>query len=253
MHELFEQQYKHYLEDGWCVFDKDDALVHWIATALPEARKTISDPNNDFWFRHGRTWFAGVNALNNDASGAVSGGDSIDGLAIDFLRDKLQLEKVVVDKAQISVYFPGYPKPSTNESDAAFRYRLRRDAAHVDGLLPIGSDRRRFLREHQPFVIWRGSHKIMRSALSSTLEKHDEKCWNDIDLTEIYQQSRRDIFEQCERVEIPLTPGQAVVAHRLSLHGSAPWAQGATAGRDGRMICFFRPPTLTATEWLRTP
>ena len=186
-----------------------------------------------------------------------------------FARQGKPLDERLVDKAQISVYFPGYPKPSTNESDAAFRYRLRRDAAHVDGLLPIGSDRRRFLREHHhyilgipmveasanaaPFVIWRGSHKIMRSALSSTLEKHDEKCWNDIDLTEIYQQSRRDIFEQCERVEIPLTPGQAVVAHRLSLHGSAPWAQGATAGRDGRMICFFRPPTLTATEWLRTP
>ncbi len=269
MHDFFEQQYKNYLEDGWCVFDRDDVLLDWIATALPEARRTVADPANDFWFRHGRTWFAGVNALNNDSSGAVNRGMPIDGAAIAFIRKQFQLNKIVLDKAQISVYYPGYPQHSAEEKDAAFGYRLRRDAAHVDGLLPIGEDRRRFLREHHhyvlgipmveasedaaPFVIWRGSHKIVRSALSAILEQQDESLWNDIDVTETYQQSRRAIFEQCERVELPLKPGQAVIAHRLSLHGSAPWGKTATAGSDGRMICFFRPPTLTATDWLRMP
>jgi len=135
--------------------------------------------------------------------------------------------------------------------------------------LPIGEDRRRYLREHHhyvlgipmveasegaaPFVIWRSSHKIVKAALSAVLEKQDESLWNNIDLTETYQQARRNIFEQCERVELPLKPGQAVIAHRLSLHGSAPWETDASAGDDGRMICFFRPPTLTATDWLRTP
>ena len=36
--------------------------------------------------------------------------------------------------AQLSVIYPGYPKPRVGESEAAGRYRVKRDAAHLDGL-----------------------------------------------------------------------------------------------------------------------
>ena len=55
--------------------------------------------------------------------------------------------------AQVSAVYPGYPKPRQGESDAAFRYRLNRDAAHVDGLLAIGPERRRMLRERHAYIL----------------------------------------------------------------------------------------------------
>ncbi len=69
------------------------------------------------------------------------------------------------------------------ESPAKTRYRRERDAAHVDGLLPEGEERRRHLREHHgfilglpmvefdreasPFVVWEGSHEIMRDIFAA--------------------------------------------------------------------------------------
>ena len=86
----------------------------------------------------------------------------------------------VWDRAQVSVCWPGYPQRGDGEGDASFAYRRNRDAAHVDGLLPVGPERRRFLREHHrfilglpvgpadaaasPFVVWEGSHRIARTA-----------------------------------------------------------------------------------------
>jgi hypothetical protein len=32
-----------------------------------------------------------------------------------------------------------------------------------------------------------------------------------------------------------------MLIHRLALHGVAPWAEGAEAGPEGRMIAYFRP------------
>ena len=91
-----------------------------------------------------------------------------------------------LDKAQISVVYPGYPCAMEGESAAAFNYRQRRDAAHVDGLLPEGPERRRHLREPHgfvlglpltqssetasPMVVWEGSHKIMREAFQKALQ-----------------------------------------------------------------------------------
>ena len=53
--------------------------------------------------------------------------------------DKINLKPY--HKAQLSVIFPGYPKPRIGDSEAAFEYRRKRDAAHVDGLLPIGEEK----------------------------------------------------------------------------------------------------------------
>ena len=57
-------------------------------------------------------------------------------------------------KAQLSVIFPGYPKPRTGDSEAAFEYRRKRDAAHVDGLLPIGVEKTYLVEPHGVFWVF---------------------------------------------------------------------------------------------------
>ena len=57
----------------------------------------------------------------------------------------------------LSVTYPGYPVQE-HESDApAFGYRLKRDAAHIDGLIRDGPDIRRFAREYHAFILERSS------------------------------------------------------------------------------------------------
>ena len=132
-----------FYKKGWCGFEYDPALAEWVERALPSARKTVTAEEFARWLRCGGTWFAGVNALPNDSSGAVAGGGPLRGIAIEFIQKSLGLSKFDWDKAQVSVCYPGYPQPMESETAAAFRYRRDRDAAHVDGLLPEGPDRRR--------------------------------------------------------------------------------------------------------------
>ena len=61
------------------------------------------------------------------------------------------------------------------------------------------------------------------------------------DVTEIYQETRRRVFETCARVVVTAPPGCAIVLHRMTLHGVAPWAKGADAAGGRRMIAYFRP------------
>ncbi|MEO0678561.1 MAG: hypothetical protein AAFZ02_13510, partial [Pseudomonadota bacterium] len=57
---------------GWL---PDGGLESWLASVGPVARKIAADPEaRAAWLRHGQTWFAGVNVLPHDASGAVAGG-----------------------------------------------------------------------------------------------------------------------------------------------------------------------------------
>jgi hypothetical protein len=58
------------------------------------------------------------------------------------------------------------------------------------------------------------------------------------------------VFATCERIELPLQPGEACVLHRHLLHGVAPWGGNAPAGEDGRMIAYFRPEFSTPSDWL---
>jgi len=257
------------LAKGWCRFGYDPALAEWVRLALPAARKAVGARENASWLRCGGTWFVGVNALPNDPSGAVGGSGPLRGDAVCFIRQALGISAFRWDRAQISACYPRYPQPMESEPAAAFRYRRERDAAHVDGLLPEGIDRRRHLREYHafilgipmvefsadasPFVVWEGSHELIRRALSERFSERPPDRWGDEDLTEAYHQMRRRVFASCRRVEIPATPGEAFIAHRLVLHGVAPWAESATAGDDGRMICYFRPIIGGPLEWLTAP
>ncbi len=254
---------------GWCQCEFDPVLNEWIRLALPIARATLTAPQYARWYRYQGTWFAGVNALPNDASGAVGESGPIRGLAVDFIESVLGLRGFAWDAAQVSVCFPGYPQPMPGESDGRARFRRERDAAHVDGLLPEGHDRRRHLREHHgfilgipmveynadaaPFVVYEGSHELMRETFAARFAGIDPAAWGDEDITETYHAARERVFAQCDRVELHARPGEAFIAHRLSLHGTAPWRDTAVAGDDGRMICYFRPDPFGAHEWLNHP
>ncbi len=255
-----------FLENGWCRFPFDPVLAEWVEQTLPAARDTVTDPANTQWLRCGGTWFAGVNVLPNDGAGAIEGGPPIAGTAAEFIRDELALHGFTWDRAQVSVCYPGYPKPMPEETEAAFRYRRHRDAAHLDGLLREGPERRRFVREHHgfilgipmveagegasPLVVWEGSHETTRSTFREVFENVPPESRANLDVTEAYQALRRRIFDHCARVEVAAGPGEAYLVHRLALHGVAPWQPGATATQDGRMIVYFRPETGGPETWL---
>lgn len=257
-------------ERGWARLPRDAGTAAWAAAAAGPAmaltRKT------DAAYRCGGTWFPGVNILPNEPDGgsAALGLPPLSGAPIRFLRAALGFDGIAFDRAQVSVCFPGYPRQGEEESEAAFRYRLNRDAAHVDGLRREMPGRRRRLEEAHgfilglplteteatasPFVIWEGSHEIMRAAFRAALADAPPERWREIDITEPYQEARRRVFDSCRRVALPAQPGEAYVAHRLSLHGVAAWRAAADA--PPRAIAYFRPdpfPAASPEWWLERP
>lgn len=262
-------QARNFFDRGWCGFDFDPQLHSWVQAALESARATLSDPRQAKWLRYQDTWFAGVNALPNDARGAVGASGELRGRALDFIAEELGLRDFAWDAAQVSVCYPGYPLAMAGESPGQTRYRRECDAAHVDGLLPEGPGRRRHLREYHgfilgipmvefdaeasPFVVWEGSHEIVRAVFARRFAGLAPEFWGEQDITDAYHAARKQAFAECERVKLHARPGEAFIAHRLVLHGMAPWREGAIAGDDGRMICYFRPDPFGPYEWLNNP
>lgn len=257
------------LEKGWVHFAAEPEVARWARSACAVAEARVGDPaERERWLRCGGTWFVGVDTLPNDADGGVADSGPLVGHAFEAAR--ALYGDLPLHKGQVSVTYPGYPRRSDGESDAAFRYRVNRDAAHVDGLLAVGEDRRRMLKERHayilglplsdtgpgasPMVVWEGSHHVMRDMFAESLGPRPEATWAEIDLTDRYQAARRRVFETCKRVEITATPGEAYLVHRFALHGVAPWAEGATASPKGRMIAYFRPELGSGhRDWLDLP
>lgn len=254
---------------GWAKIGHDDAMAEWVRHAAPHALKAASDEGNRAaWLRCGGTWFAGVNALGNSPDGRVGDSPPLKATkAMELLSRELGFGEIELDSGQVSVCYEGYPRPSEGESEAAFRFRRDRDAAHLDGLLPVGPGRRRMLREFHgfilgipvtrashdasPMVVWEGSHEVIRRGLLEIYRGADPKAWPDIDVTERYAELRREIFGSCARVPVHAEPGEAYVVHRLALHGVAPWGEGAAAPEEGRAVVYFRPELRSgAAGWL---
>ncbi|MFO0990551.1 MAG: hypothetical protein U1E67_01300 [Hyphomicrobiales bacterium] len=251
---------------GWRHFGFEPEIADWVRRVLPQAREAVKAPENAQWLRSGGTWFVGVNALSNDAQGAVMGGAPLAGAAIDFIRNVLGFADLALERGQVSVCYPGYPQPMPSESPSAFAYRRERAAAHLDGLHAEGPTRRRFFHEPHsfllglpmveaspdasPFVIWEGSHEILRGALREAFTGVPSDRWSEVDVTDAYHAARRRVFAECRQVEIAAKPGEAYLVHRLALHGMARWGEGASAGPDGRMIVYFRPILSGPQEWL---
>jgi hypothetical protein len=241
---------------GWTVIGPDPRIAAWAGAALPAAIAAIAAAP-DGW-RCGGTWHAGVDLLPNAPDGSVGGAA--------FPWDAVPIDPAPLHRGQISVIRPGYPQPWAGESDAAFGYRLRRDAAHLDGLLAIGPSRQRMIREPHgwilglplnicsrdaaPLVVWEGSHVVMAEALLDALAGTSPEDWGEVDLAAAYQAARRDVFARCQRRTVPVLPGQASLVHRLCLHGMAPWGEGASAPQEGRMIAYFRPLLPSPAAWL---
>lgn len=256
---------------GWIVVDADPILSDWAAAALPVAEESLADPRaRADWLRCGGTWFAGVNVFPNDESGAVPGRvPPLAGRAVEAAKASIGVSDIALDRAQISACYPGYPKPWALESEANFRFRRDRDAAHVDGLLR-GRNRRRSLgevhgfilgvpltstpREASPLVVWEGSHEVVRAAFRRRLAGIPARDWAAEDLTEAYVAVRREVFKTCKRVAVHVLPGRAYIVHRLAVHGVAPW--GENGGAIPRIVAYFRPNPFPGSDpdwWLDLP
>lgn len=266
-------QWQEFLIQGWTRFDQDPAIAHWAAQALPQARGCLQDPSQAQWLDCEGTWFIGVDALQNDAAGTLPGGAGLCGAPIDFIARHMGAVPGL-HRAQVSIVFPGYPRPRAGENDAAFRYRDRRDAAHVDGVKMFGCARNRRVEEPHawvlgiplsdcgleaaPLVVWEGSHEVMRRGFAAAFEGIAPQDWHLVDITETYKVARTEVFETCKRVTVHARPGEAYLMHRLCLHGVAPWRapRGAETGRqtDGRSIAYFRPEQAGGVKnWLTLP
>ena len=242
---------------GWQKIGPHPAILAWAKAARAAALTTLATTPEDW--RCGGTWFVGVDALPNTPDGRLDGAD--------FPWMALPLTPEPLHKAQLSVIRPGYPQPSPDETATAFAYRQTRDAAHLDGLLPTGPDKRRMVKEPHawilglplndspaaPLTVWEGSHHILRAALFQTLIPHPPESWGNIDITDAYQTARREVFATCPRIELPAKPGEATLLHRLTLHGVAAWKPEDIAPPEGRMIAYLRPQMATVQDWLTNP
>lgn len=259
---------------GWVTFPHDTALLAWVDAARPVAEQVESDPEiRAQWLRCGGTWFAGVNAFPNDGSGAVAEHDvpALQGDAITFVEEAMGFSGFAWDPAQISVCYRGYPQPWEGESEAAFRFRRDRDAAHVDGFRRADPGRRRSPSETHafilgiplnatsdgaaPLVVWEGSHEIVRAAFLERLSHIPAGTWRNEDVTETYNAARKRVFEACTRRTVTVQPGECYLVHRLALHGVAPWTAEDTALKK-RVIAYFRPdpfPGASPEWWLERP
>ncbi|WP_299549556.1 hypothetical protein [uncultured Tateyamaria sp.] len=232
-------------QDGFAIFDHDSRAARWVVAAQEAAADAADDSEMKAHnLRHGNTWFVGVDVLPNEGDGSVAGVPLVGPW-------QSHVPDLPLHAAQVSIIYPGYPARDPDQSEANHRFRLDRMAAHVDGLLPEGPEKRRFAREFHayilglplndvtaaPTVVWKGSHRIMQAALRDAIGDKDPQ---EVDLTNAYHAARRVVFDSCEAVRLRASPGQSFLIHRFALHGTAPWDGGVDAGR---MIAFFRPNT----------
>jgi len=252
---------------GWCRFPAEPATLAWCDAAEPAARRAMAAPEHRDWWRAGGTWFAGVGVLGNDACGRVGDGPPLAGRAASLARALMGADFPGWDPGQVSAVRPGYPRRAPGESEAAFDYRRRRDAAHVDGILPVGPERRRMIGEPHglvlgialtdgapgaaPLAVWEGSHRLIRKALAEALSDVPRENLEKTDISEAYRAARRAAFGTCRRVEVVLRRGEACLLHRHLLHGISPWrAQDGPTG-EARIVVYFRPVLAAgAAAWL---
>lgn len=254
-----------FAQNGWVKFEFDPEVAKWADAARPAALAAAQDPKHAHWLQCQGTWFVGVDVLPNDTRGHIAG-QGLDGLF-----DRIQPlvgPMRSLHPAQVSIIYPGYPKPRETESEAAFGYRLKRDAAHVDGLRLEPESKKRVCAEYHayvlgipltlasddasPMVLWEGSHKAMGDVLRSALSAHPQAQWHDVDISEPYKAARAEVFNSHRRVELAAKPGEAYLLHRHLLHGVAPWGENVSADSAGRAIAYFRPDSgMNIQSWLQ--
>jgi hypothetical protein len=250
-----------FLRDGWVVLPQDARVCDWVKSAVLQAHAVLADPDlRETWLRHDQTWFAGVDAFPNAPDGSISG-VRLAGLWEDLIRlpDRWH-------QGQLSVIYPGYPGRDPQENEAAHRFRRDRDAAHLDGLLAVGPDKRRFLREPHAFilglplgpvtteagafVVWDQSHRLIAQVFREAFAGVEPAHHHMLDLTDVYQAARKRVFAELPRRVVVAAPGEAILVHRMAIHGSAPWPGPRKPESEGRMIVWFRPVLPSVADWL---
>ncbi|WP_322866264.1 hypothetical protein U5922_008700 [Aquicoccus sp. G2-2] len=140
-----------FFERGYARFGADPALANWVAAAIGPARAAMADADlRARWLTCEGTWFVGVDALPNTAEGAI-GGVALAGAAVEFAQSLFGA--LPLHRAQVSTVWPGYPRPREGEGAAAFGYREKRDAAHVDGVRAEGAERVRRIDEPHGWIL----------------------------------------------------------------------------------------------------
>ena len=136
----------------------------------------------------------------------------------------------------------------------------------MDGILPIGYSKRRYAKEYHafilgiplvnfnefaaPVVVWEGSHRIIRTFLSRVLTKNTVKLWDNLDITEIYQEARKEVLSKCKKRIINVPLGGSYILHRLAVHGIMPWEKKGKSENNSRMVAYFRPVLKDPKFWL---
>lgn len=248
---------------GFIRFAWHPEIFRWAQAARDIGRSVASDLSmRATWLQCEGTWFVGVDALPSDPFGSAN--------AVPLPEPVKSWIGARVDlhPAQLSITYPGYPRPRAGESEAAFRYRRYRDAAHMDGLIAEGTPKRRFLRERHdwilglpltettsgasPLVVWPGSHHILQQAMIDALGGVPDAEWSGVDVTDVYQAARKRVFSECTRTPLFTRPGEGVLLNPFMLHGVAPWQPTAQASGDGRMVAYLRPESCeSGPTWLR--
>lgn len=248
--------------DGVVVLPPSAGMIAWAERARALSLEGLAGLEADQW-RHGNTWCVGLDLLPNAADGSLPGGVNFSSEGMKIALQSTDLEEAALHLAQVSLVRPGYPKQDPSESDTAHRFRKNRDAAHLDGLRPVGPDMQRQIAdphafvlgialtpvtvETSPLVVWKGSHRVMANALRAALKDVDPADWGRTNITAPYQAARKEVFETCERIEITADVGAEILMHRHAIHGIAPWR--ADEGQD-RLVAYFRPEPFGVVDWL---
>jgi hypothetical protein len=87
-------------------------------------------------------------------------------------------------------------------------------------------------------VVWEGSHRLIRAAFAEAFAGVPAD-WPGIDVTEIYQQVRREVFATCPRVEVPLAPRTGGAGPSPRDPRGRALGQGGEAAPEGRAIVYF--------------
>ena len=247
---------------GWIKFEFDERVARWANAANSKITSTLKNKEilkNNLTCQG--TWFVGVDALDNKPDGAL-GEISLSGPFESLISSS---ETCGLHSAQVSIIFEGYPKPRDQESESSFNFRLKRDAAHVDGLITDFPGGPRKLKEPHayvlgiplnqapkgasPIVVWEGSHHLISKAFKRLFLHRDPEEWKDLDVREVYLETRKCIFEQCERRVLHANLGESYIIHRLCLHGISPWDFEIKNFNEGRKIAYFRPELQRLADW----
>ncbi len=253
-------------QNSWAVCEPDKRMLTWIRNAKNTAQQKLKvDGFDKTQLRCGGTWFVGANFLDNDSFGTLNK-VRLEGMAIEAILERYGRLFCEWDRAQISICYPGYPKPSKQETAAAFSFRKNSFGAHVDGILPIGNPKRRYAKEYHafifgipledynqfaaPVVVWEGSHRIIRTFLSRVLLQNGVEKWKNLDITQIYAEARKEALSKCKKKIIHVPLGGCYVLHRLAVHGIMPWKKRGNSEAESRMVAYFRPILKDSQFWL---